>query len=212
MKPIHFEVATYVISAIVIVLLATVCRNRREYWYAYIGCSLMFPFEWIADRYWMFLDYDWGFVMFPVLFERLPIIMPLSWGWFFGVPLILCIRFRDKIDAMPLIVRILVLYVIFFGWDFALEFSSTGYGLWDYHWHKEAMIGGILPWFIPFAVSFNNTLLYFVHNRALKKSETQAWIPGFVTHVLAYLAVFVINVAIGWPIIKLFGIVPVFGQ
>lgn len=212
MKPIHFEVATYVLAVIVIVLIATVFRNRRDFWYAYIGCCLMFPFEWIADKYWMFLDYDWGFVMFPFFFERLPIIMPLSWGWFFGVPLIICLLLKEKIDAIPLIGRIIVLYVVFFIWDFAVEYSSTGYALWDYHWNEAAMIGGILPWFIPLAVSFNNTLLYFAHNMALKKSESQTWIQGFITHFLAYLAVFVINVAIGWPLIKLLGIVPVFGQ
>lgn len=210
MKPIHFELPTYIIFVTICVLIATIFHNRRDYWYAFIGCSLMFPFEWIADRYWMFLDYDWGFVMFPILFERLPLMMPFAWGWFFGFPIIICMLFEKKIDVMPLVLRIVVLWAVFWGWDFWNEYVSTKSQLWDYHWSKEHMIGGILPWFIPFAVSFGNVLLYFAHKIALKKSRDQTWIQGFCTHFLAYLAVFLIQVCVGWPIVKLWGVAPVY--
>ncbi len=209
MKPIHFEIATYLGYVLIMVLIATVFRGRRDYWYALFGCTLLFPFEWIADKFWMFLDYDWGFVM---MVDRLPLMMPFAWGWFMGFTLILCIHFQDKIDAMPLVLRVIFLYVIFWLWDLLVEYSSTSFLLWDYHWKKEHMIGGLLPWFIPTTVALANVMLYFGHKIALKKSSGKNWIQGFLIHLLIYYIVFIIHVAIGWPIIKIWGIEPVFGQ
>ena len=81
MKAIHFEMASYVVYAVAIIVIALRYRDQRAYWYALLGCSLAFPFEWVADRYWMFLDYDWSFRM---LVDRLPLMMPFAWTWFFA--------------------------------------------------------------------------------------------------------------------------------
>ena len=209
MRPIHFEVATYVMFGLTVAWIAVKHRDRREYWYALFGCTLLFPFEWIADKYWMFLDYDWGFVM---MVDRLPLMMPFSWGWFFGLPLILCLRLENRIDALPPVLRVLLLFTVFFLWDVFVEYSSTSFHLWDYHWKKEAMIGGLLPWAIPIGVSFGSTLLYFFHKIALKKSKNTGWTRGFSIHVAAYYAVFIIQGSIGWSVMKLLDIQPFFGK
>jgi len=206
MKAIHFEMASFLLYAVAIVVIATRYRNHRDYGYALIGCSLAFPFEWGADKYWMFLDYDWSFRM---LVDRLPLMMPFAWGWFFGIPLIVCLRFQDKIDAIPLWARWLVLYAIFWPWDFIVEYSSTTYRLWVYHWPEGSMIGGILPWFIPTMVATANTTLYFAHKIALRYSEGKGWFHGFSIHVLAYYLVFTLQVAVGWPLIRMMGIRPI---
>jgi hypothetical protein len=206
MKPIHFEIATYLAYIFTVILIAARYRSHRDYWFALIGCTLAFPFEWLADKFWMFLDYDWAFVM---LVDRLPLMMPFAWGWFFALPLIICLRFQDRIDALPLVLRVALLYGVFFTWDIVVEYFSTSFLLWDYHWNKEAMIGGLLPWFIPLSVSFANTLLYFAHKIALKKSRDMPWIQGALTHASAYYIVFIIQISIGWSIIKILGIGPV---
>ena len=159
MKAIHFEIFSFAGYGLAILLILFLFRNRRDYWYALIGCSLAFPFEWVADNYWMFLQYDWSFWM---LVDRLPLMMPFAWGWFFGIPLILCLQLQKKIDALPLWGRCLLLYVIFWPWDFVVEYASTTFGLWEYRlWPEKAMIGGILPWFIPTMVASANATLYF---------------------------------------------------
>ena len=168
--------------------------------------SLLVYWEWIADKHWMFLDYDWGFVM---LVDRLPLMMFFSWGWFFALPLIICLRLQKKIDSKPLWLRLLVLYVIFWLWDFLVEYSSTTCQLWVYHWEKEAMIGGILPWFIPAMVASANTLLYFGHKIALRYSTGKGWLQGFLIHFLTYNLIFIIQISIGWPIIQILGIRPI---
>jgi len=94
MKPLYFEIFTYIFYAFTIVLIAFRYRNKRDYWYALIGLGLCIPFEWLADRYWMFLDYDWSFVM---LVDRLPLFMFFSWGWFYALPLIICLQLQKRL-------------------------------------------------------------------------------------------------------------------
>jgi hypothetical protein len=208
MKPIHFEVATYLMYAFTVLLITFRFRDHRDYWYALFGCTLGFPYEWVADKYWMFLDYDWGFSM---LFDRLPLMMPFAWGWFFALPLIFCLRFSSKIDALPLWLRITLLYGIFWLWDFLVEYSSTSYRLWVYHWTPGSMFGGILPWFIPVMVASANTLLYFGHKMALVFSSKKGWFQGFIIHLITYYIIFTLQVLIGWPLIILLGIKPIPG-
>lgn len=206
MKAIHFEMFSFAGYGLAILLILFLFRNRRDYWYALIGCSLAFPFEWVADNYWMFLQYDWSFWM---LVDRLPLMMPFAWGWFFGIPLILCLQLQKKIDALPLWGRCLLLYVIFWPWDFVVEYASTSFGLWEYRlWPEKAMIGGILPWFIPTMVASANATLYFGHKVALKYSVGKQWLHGFVIHLFAYYIVFVIQVAVGWPLVRMMGMPP----
>ena len=201
MKAIHFEILSYVVYVLMVLAIVTRFENRRDYWYALIGCSLGIPFEWFADKFWMFLDYDLSFTM---LVDRLPLMMAAAWGWFFALPLIVCLQLEDRIDRIPLGLRILTLYAIFWFWDVSVEFTSTGFGLWVYHWKKEAMIGGVLPWFIPTMVAPVNVGLYFAHKIALRRSAAEGWLRGLLTHTAAYYAVLIVQAAVGWPLVRLF--------
>ena len=58
MKPIHFELASYFIYITALLLFVTRYRAHRDYLYAMIGCTLIFPFEWVADNHLLFMDYD----------------------------------------------------------------------------------------------------------------------------------------------------------
>ena len=203
MRAIHFELISYVSYLVMVLVLTAAARSRRDYWYALIGCTATFPFEWLADRHWMFLEYDQSFVM---LFDRLPMMMPAAYGWFFAFPLLVCLLLERRIDRLPLGGRIVGLFVWFFLWDVCVEYSSTSYGLWVYQWKKEAMIGGVLPWFIPAAVAPVNVGLYFAHKMALARSAREEWFAGLLTHTRAYYLVFVIQLAIGWPLVRILGI------
>lgn len=203
MRAIHFELMSYVTFALLLVFIVTRRSSRRDYGYAVIGCAAAFPFEWLADHHWMFLHYDESFVM---LFDGLPLMMPFAWAWFFAFPLIVCLDLEERIDSLPLWARILVLYGLFWCWDVFVEFASTSQGLWVYHWKKEAMIGGILPWFIPTTVAPVNVGLYFAHRGALRRSAAVGRFRGLLIHTAAYYGVFVVQAAVGWPAVRLPGI------
>jgi len=44
--------------------------------------TLLFPFEWYADMYWMYLNYD---SQFTPMMGHFPLFMPFAWGWFFAL-------------------------------------------------------------------------------------------------------------------------------
>jgi hypothetical protein len=203
MQPIHFEIITYIIYVIAIGVLALFFRNNRGYWYALIGCTLLFPFEWIGFSCFTFLDYDLRFTMF---FDRLPLMIPFAWGWFMGGTLILCLRFSNKLDAIPLYLKIIILYAIFWVWDFAVEYSSVGNNLWVYHWPKHLMIGGKLPWLIPFIVAIQNVANYFAHRIAQRYSEGTRWVQGFLIHLAAYYIVGVLTLFVGALVYWILGV------
>jgi hypothetical protein len=194
MQPIHFEIITYVIFAVAVVVIGTRFRKHREYMYALVGCALLFPFEWIGFRVFTFLDYDLRFTM---LFDRLPLMIPFAWGWFMGGTLIICLSFSKKLDAMPLAAQVVWLYVIFWFWDFGVEYSSVGNNLWVYHWPQNFMISGKLPWLIPFVVAFQNVANYFAHRIAQNFSKDKAWFQGFLIHLLGYYVVGSLTLLIG---------------
>jgi len=143
-----------------------------------------------------------------MLVDRLPLMMPFAYGWFFSVPLIICLHQKEKIDSMPLLFQIIVLYAIFCIWDFAVEYSSTRYQLWNYHWPKTSMIGGILPWFVPFLVACANTALYYTHKAALRYSSGKKWGKGLLIHILAYYILFIIGGLVIWSCVAFMSIEP----
>jgi len=162
--------------------------------YALIGCALLFPFEWIGFSVFTFLDYDLRFTM---LFDRLPLMIPFAWGWFMGGTLILCLHFSEKLDSVPLYAQVLLLYIIFWLWDFGVEYSSVGNNLWVYHWPKRLMIGGKLPWLIPFVVAIQNVANYFAHRIAQRYSIDKGWFQGFLIHLAGYYVVGTLTLIIG---------------
>lgn len=183
MHPIVFTIATYLLFGFASYLIIFRFNNQRDYWYALIGCALTFPLEWYAINYPNLMVYD---IRYFMIFDRLPFWMIFAYGWFFGFPLVICLRLQDKIDAWPLWQRIVGIYTFFWVWDIVTEYSSTAVGFWVYYYPEEWMIGGILPWFIPTAVAFHNMLLYFGHKFALKYSSEKSWIHGFFIHLLTY--------------------------
>ena len=145
-----------------------------------------------------------------MLVDRLPLMMPFAYGWFFSFPLVICLRQKKRIDSMPLLFQIIVLYVTFCVWDFAVEYSSTRYQLWTYHWPKASMIGGILPWFVPLLVACANTALYYTHKVALTYSSGKKWVTGLLIHILAYYLLFIAGALVIGCCVGLMGIEPVF--
>jgi hypothetical protein len=153
----------------------------------------------------MFLLYDWSFTM---MFGRFPLMMPFAWGWFFAIPLVLMFRNKEKIDRLPLWVQIVGIYVIFFLWDFLVEFISTDFALWNYYWPDAHLIGGV-PWFIPAMVGTAVLMFYYGHIWLLKHSSDKSWGKGFLIHLGGYYAIGTIRAVVGWFItVKIMGLVP----
>jgi hypothetical protein len=205
MTALHFELISYGVWALIGILLFTIGKGRRDHWYFFLGMTACFPFEWLADNFWMFLQYDWSFTM---MFGRFPLMMPFAWGWFFAIPVILMFRNKDKIDRLPLWVQIVGIYVFFFLWDFVVEYGSTGFALWTYYWPESYLIGGV-PWVIPAAVGTAFLMYYYGHNYLLKYSTGKHWAEGFAIHLGGYWAISTFRLVFGYIItVKLMGIIP----
>jgi len=145
--------------------------------------------------------------------DRLPLMIPFAWAWFMGGTLIVCLLFSKTLNTMPIYLQIVVLYAIFWLFDFAVEYSSVGSNLWVYHWPTSLMLGGRLPWLIPTLVAVQNVGNYFAHGMALRHSEEVGMVPGFLIHLAAYYAVNVLLLVGGGLLYWALGITTVpFGQ
>jgi hypothetical protein len=205
MQAIHFEIITYLVWIVTVVLLLTVWKGHRDYWFLFFATTLSFPFEWISDNLWMFLQYDWSFTM---MFGRFPLFMPFAWTWFFGLPLILLFRYEDKIDKLPLWVQIIGMWIVFFLWDFQLETISSGFGLWKYYWPEGYLFWGV-PLLVPIFVGISFLMYYYGHKYLRRFSAGRGWVAGIVIHVVGFQIMNIIRACVGWSIsVKLMGIVP----
>jgi hypothetical protein len=81
LKPLHFELLAYVSFGVAAVVAFWKLRDKREYGYALLATSLLFfPYEWLADTYFMVMTYDPGFVMLGNLpGTQLPLMMFFAW-------------------------------------------------------------------------------------------------------------------------------------
>lgn len=138
MIPLIFGITCIVPYIFTCLLIVFFYKNQRDYWYALIGLSLCFPFEWLLDsKHGWFLKYSWDFIMFPG--TRIPLVIPLAYGWFYGLALILMLRNKKRLDSLALWQQLLVLTGIFVAWDMIIEFPSTGNTCYAYYWPKEWM-------------------------------------------------------------------------
>ena len=201
MNLVAFTVGSFVVYFLVIGFLWSRYRDHRDYWYAFIGITLMSPIEWIPCAYIFFCNYNTDFVM---AFDNWPIWMPTAYVWFYFIPLLICLRLKDKIDSVPLFWRVIMLYSIFWIWDFWVEYPATTIGHWTLGWNPESMIDGRLPWVTPTATAIGNVMVYFAHSIALKYSTpVKEWGKGFRIHLLAYVTGWTLLMGFEIPMAKL---------
>jgi len=202
LKPRHFEAASYIAWGLTASLIAVKYKKQRDYWYALLGGSLLFPFEWFADNHMLFMKYSTEFT--PLLsHDFMPLFMFFAYGWFFSTTLIANLQFEKKLDAIPLWKQISLLYSIFCIWDFAVEYPACSYEFWTYSSNVKKI--GPLPWVVPFSVAVVNVGMYYVHKFARKHSADKSWLKGLAIHTAAYWAFLATGAAIAWKIRELNG-------
>ncbi len=190
-----FEVVSITLAVFTVILVITRYKNQRDYWYAVIGLGLCFPFEWWADWSYWHLLYSKDFIMFPAVipfFDRLPLIMPFAFIFFYSLPLIITLRFQDKLDPLPVWRQFLTLFVIYLAWDVVVEYTSTFGHVYNYHVPEKWLIGGVLPVYLSACVSFTSVMTYFTHKLALKYSAGKSWGVGLLIHIGAYYVMFLV--------------------
>ncbi|SNQ60633.1 conserved membrane hypothetical protein [Candidatus Methanoperedens nitroreducens] len=205
MNPFYYELINYVMWAVTALLIFVRYKNQRDYWYLLIGWSLVFPLDYISDKYSLFLRYNEGFTM---LFDRYPLFLLPAFGWFFALPTILCLRFKNKIDALHLWRRVGILFVVFLALGFVAEIASTSSGYYAYYWPSTWMINGVVPLSIPITDSIYLVMLYFGHKVAIEYSVNKKWISGFLIHIGTYYVVFALGILITWLFVWALGIKP----
>lgn len=183
LKPRHFEVASYLSWALTALAIPTIFKNKRDYWYALLGGSLLSPFEWFADYHLLYMTYSDDF-KYLISRKFIPLFMFFAYGWFFSTTLIINLQFEEKLDRMPLWKQVMLLYGIFWVWDFGVEFPSTQLGFWTYYNNVKKF--GNLPWHVPFGLAGLNTTMYYLHKSARKRSEGKSWPGGLMTHIATY--------------------------
>ena len=197
-----FDLISYVGFAVVAVLIAMRWKNRKDYWWAFIGLATCFIWEWVADWSYWYLLYNREFTM---MFDRLPMMMPFAFTWYFTLMLILCLENRHRLDAMHLWKQVLLLFVIFYVWDFFVEGTSTYLGVYKYHVDPGLKLFGILPWYTPVNVSYYSVALYYVHKFMLGKAEEKnwSWGKGCGIFLLGYHVYFAFNQILLYSIVRI---------
>lgn len=198
-----FEIGSYVAWVLTAIAIATVFKNKREYWYAFLGLSTLIFFEWFADFHWMFYRYSDKFT-FIFSHHFVPLFMFFAYGWFFGLMLIVNLQFEEKLDRLPFWGQVLLLYAIYFVWDFIVEFTFTQTKCWTYYNSAPSLKN--MPWIIPCIVAVASTGFYFIHKWARKYSVDKSWFKGFLIHVSFYWGFFGLFGAVGWVFMKIVGI------
>ena len=185
MTAVQLTVASYVVYTAMILAIVFWYENQRDYWYGLILYSVVLPFFELLNPFFYFW-YDESFVRIPGIL--IPLFSPAAYSWFYGVSLVVLLRYGSRIDRLPLGQQIAVIFVIHFCWDLILEYAFASMGLLHYAWPKELMIGK-LPWFEVTVVASICTGRYFAHKLALVESERRGWIEGFVPFARNYLVV-----------------------
>jgi hypothetical protein len=196
MKAIHFEIISYSLWALTVILLLTKWKGHRDHWFLFLAATLCFPFEWISDNVWMFLQYDWSFTM---MFGQFPLMMPFAWAWFFAIPLIIMLRNEDKIGRYPIWTQIGGIFVVFFSWDFVVEVSSSNFDLWTYYWPEEYLILGV-PLLVPTFVAISFLMFYYGHRYLRRFSNDKGWVAGTLIHIGGFYLMSSVRAAIGWVV------------
>ena len=206
MKAIHFEVISYALWGLTVLLLITKWKGHRDHWYLFFAASLSFPFEWISDNIWMFLQYDGSFTM---MFGRFPLMMPFAWTWFFAIPLLLMLRSEEKINKLPLWVQITGIFGVFFVWDFLVETSSSRFGLWTYYWPEEYLVMGV-PLLVPAFVAISFLMYFYGHKYLRRLSADKSWGKGLAIHIGGFYVMNTVRACVGYLVsVKLMQIHPV---
>jgi len=144
--------------------------------------------------------------MFPG--TRIPLVMPLAYGWFYGLALILMLRNQKRIDALSLWKQLLILLAIFIVWDIILEYPSASMTSYKYCWPEKWMLHGLTPIFAPILMALSNVATYYVHKFALRYSKGKSWGRGLLIHILAYYSMFAVATLLLFLWVKILGIHP----
>jgi len=190
-----FEYGSYLGWLIGLVLLITKFKDQRILQWTFISMTLLFPFEWYADMYWMYINYD---SQFTPMMGHFPLFIPFAWGWFFALVLGVCLSQKDKLEAMGPAKSTTVILVAFVIWDIAVEGFGTNTGLWVYWWSEESFIPGTkLPIWIPMLTALQTPAYYFSALWAEKRYANASWSSGFITYLTTTLLGSIILAVVG---------------
>jgi hypothetical protein len=199
-----FEFGSYITWGLFFCIILTRWRDHRDFLYLFLGLTLSFPYEWIADSFWLFIDYS---EQFNMMFGRFPFFMPFAWAWFYAVPIIFMLLNKEKIDRMPLWLNIVWMFALFFVWDLLVEGVSVNFDLWTYYVSPKLHILPGLPYYVPIWLGIQLPTYYYGHLWARKLAETKSWGMGFLLHLLVYYALGAAVAISGWIInTKILGI------
>lgn len=190
-----FEYGSYT-AWLALVWLFFIHRKERVVQWVLVSMTLLFPFEWLADNYWMFLHYD---SQFTPMIGHFPLFMPFSWGWFFALVIYVALANQGKLEAFSRHTQALLIFTAFFAWDFIVEALATKVHLWVYWWGEESFIPGtLLPVWIPLFTALQTPAFYFTAVWAREKYQNASWLGGFGPVFIALFLSSVVEAVLGW--------------
>lgn len=173
-----FEYGSYGAWLVLLVVLFTRFRQRRDLQWLLFAMTMMFPFEWLADNYWMYLNYN---PEFTSMSGHFPLFMPFSWGWFFPIIVSVLLTQQKRLARLPVPVTTIIVFLGFFVWDVLIEGWATVNGLWVYWWPEASFIHPDipLPFAIPLLTAMQGPAYYFTQIWARKNLSKYTWLEGF---------------------------------
>lgn len=198
----HFEIAS--IFVYVLTLAVVVARWRQKKYLCVISATpFLFLFEYPMMKIVLFYHFSLDFGM---LFDRMPWMLIFAHGWFWGLPLLICIGSRASINQIAPELRAVCLYVVFIMWDFLVEYPASLSGLLVFSkWSATMMINRILPAIVPIVVASFSVGLYFVNDNIQEKVKDKGWIRNYVGRIIGYNFLFAV-LSLIWATIVHIGI------
>lgn len=194
-----FQYGSLIVCAIIGVLLFTRWKEHRVFQWVYFAAMLSFPFEWFADNYWMYLNYNNHFLH---MFGHFPLFQPFAWAWFFPLAILGLFSLERWTDKLPKVLSVVVVYLIAFAWDCLVEILACKVNLWAYWWPKGAFIPGTeLPWVIPVFTAIQTVGYYYVARWARNRYEKDpdvGWFKGFAFTYGGFVLVGIANAIVGF--------------
>lgn len=198
-----FEYGSY-LGWLVLIWLFFKHRKDRVVQWIMLSMTLLFPFEWLGDNYWMFLNYD---SQFTPMIGHFPLFMPFSWGWFFGLVIAVSLTQKTRLDQYSRLVQGLIIFAAFFAWDTLVESLATSVNIWVYWWGAESFIPGTrLPIWIPLFTALQTPAFYFTAVWAKERYASTSWWGGFLPVFAVLFIASIVDAVVGWLwIVKILG-------
>jgi hypothetical protein len=113
----------------------------------YLGSSTLMVFDWVFNMNWFFrVVYAEAFLpLWTIQGVKQPIALAANYAFFFGVPVLLLVRYRAQLDRLFGSWGYVAVFLLGALLDLSFEIPMVKLGIWTYYQAPAFLLGGV-PW------------------------------------------------------------------